>query len=269
MRIGVYLTCQGKFLSALKDYLPPGTEVFYEENWVMFAEGRTPTAEWQHLDYFIYQPIIEPQKPEYADEHILANHVCSTATKIRVPYVMFTGLTPWRQYCDTNLLGTEHRHSWLDAAIADGQDVGLAIQDVMMRSDENAKLNAEHSLAQLREKEAGSDVMGLADWISDRYLHEHLFWTPNHPRGSLALEFCNLVLAKMGLPRAPRSAAYELDSVLNVERTPLLPGVSASLGIQYRDNVAFFKHDHVRSVESYLTEYARRLQSLTEAETAT
>ena len=143
MRIGIYLTCQGKFFNAILNYLPLGTEIFYEENWVMFSENRMPTHEWLDLDYFIYQPIIEPQKPAYADANILGNYVSASAKKIRVPYLMFTGLTPWRQYADSPQLGTEHRNCWLDKSLAENDNVERAIGETMLRTGLDISSNAE------------------------------------------------------------------------------------------------------------------------------
>lgn len=255
MRIGIYLTCQGKYFDAIRPFLPDHVQFFYEENWVMFAARTKPTPEWQDLDYFVYQPIVDPVSDEYSDENILARYVAPRATRIRVPFVMFTGLTPWRVHNDDERLGTSHGNNWIDPLSDDELEQPGKLREVLERDDDEIWTVAEKSLAHMRDKDG--DLSGLTDWIDERFRDMPLFWTPNHLRGVLAREFCNRILRLMALPELPPVAIEQLDRVLDVERTPVFPGVARRLGIRRPHNIAFRAYGKPVSIPEYVAAYAR------------
>jgi hypothetical protein len=262
MRIGLYLTCQGRLIEAIRDFLPGNVKIFYEENYKLFARNASPTREWEDLDYFIYQPIESPPRTKYADSEVIGNYVCPRATLIRVPYLMFTGLTPWRFNNANVRLGTEHGISWIHTLSLDELDEPDALRRVLEREDDSIEALAQDSLKILAEKEAASDLSGVATWIEERVRDIDLFWTPNHPRGILAREFCNRILTLMELPALPESTTAILDGVLAVERTPIFPGVARRLKLRHYCNIAFGVDGPLETVPSYVARYARAVMEI-------
>ena len=268
LKLGVCLTCQGAFFEQLKSLEDLDVEVIFRANFQLFQEGAPFPEEWQHVDAFIFQPVVNPPSDYYSDANLLANHVSHQATVIRAPYIMYTGQYPW--YCgkEQNEARTAYGISWVDDNLESFKAGELGVDDVLEWTNCDILKYHEMSLRLLREKEAECDIRGFADYIEENIRDHSLFWTPNHPRGDLASLLCSQALALLGIELSPKRLATILDSVLTPERSPVLPCVRRALGIHHRTDLAYFLGDELPlPVRSYVSEYIDRRISQTDVPT--
>jgi hypothetical protein len=240
--------------------------VIFAPNFVYFNRKMPLPAQWRDIDVFVYQPIENPPSPEYSDEYVLSEIVNPSATKLRVPYIMWTGLCPWHYDKAWPGLGTDYGNKWIDdnlGSISSGEIAALdTTEQVDMREIEG---NAQWSLDLFCKKESRTDVTGIGSFLVDNYRDRDLFWTPNHPKGNLALAYCRAIWHALGLGPIPDRMEAPLDAVLNGEKTPVFPSVAAALGLRYAPGPYFFNDRVSRSAADYVDEYVKRRLALNKA----
>lgn len=261
MKIGVYLTCQGKFFEALDRSGDFNIEIFYRQNFELF-ENKSPFPEsWKDVDAFLYQPVLNPPSDYYQDENLLENFVSPRAVRVRLPYIMYTGIFPWYDRSADITIKTSYGNSWIEndvESFISGQKTAF---DVLNREDDSILETHKNSIHILHQKEKESDIFGLADFIEENFRDISLFWTPNHPRGVLAYKFCAEAFRLLGLPPLPPYWINRLDQVLAVERSPILPCVQRQLGVKRENNLSYFLGDReLLTSAQYISKYiAKRI----------
>jgi hypothetical protein len=245
MKIGVYLTCQGKFFERLARTEYFNIEILFCEYYRLFERNEPFPKIWQDIDAFLYQPILEPPTEYYRDENLLENFVAKKATRIRLPYVMYNGIFPWHQKPATNDVKTQYGNAWIDNDVANFVSGDKTSADILYAENKNILDWHKMSISRLRQKEAESDIHGIADLIEENLQKLSLFWTPNHPRGPLAYKLRSEAFRLLGLPKIPQAYAALLDDVLTSEQTPVLPCVERELGIKRHNDLAYFEGDRI------------------------
>lgn len=230
----IHANCQGAPLKRLLLASPGFAAQWTVRHVVNHTREALPDELLAACDLFLYQDIGE-KWGELASARLLAKlPACSTA--LAIPNCFFLGYWPFW----TNKCAMDFGDSVLEALAGRGLDHAEILHlylhtDTPFRVVDPARV-LEESVAVERAKEAGC-VVSTVDFILERWQHEPLFSTVNHPGPLLLRHIACGILAALALPPLPDllclpQVSCDPDFQLRFE-LPIHPGVAARQGLAF------------------------------------
>ena len=101
-------------------------------------------------------------------------------------------------------------------------------------SEDEVKICVEKSFAELKKREWACDIHML-DFVTDNYLRQQIFYSPNHPTQNVIMELAHRILNFMDISD---KSFFMTDALLDIRNSligqdiPIYPKVKKILGLQ-------------------------------------
>ena len=101
-------------------------------------------------------------------------------------------------------------------------------------SEDEVKICVEKSFAELKKREWACDIHML-DFVTDNYLRQQIFYSPNHPTQNVIMELAHRILDFMDISD---KSFFMTDALLDIRNSligqdiPIYPKVKKILGLQ-------------------------------------
>ena len=123
-------------------------------------------------------------------------------------------------------------------------------------SEDEVKICVEKSFAELKKREWACDIHML-DFVTDNYLRQQIFYSPNHPTQNVIMELAHRILNFMDISD---KSFFMTDALLDIRNSligqdiPIYPKVKKILGLQ-NSLEEYFANIHMGNTWTFRANY--------------
>lgn len=225
----LHANCQGEALRILLENSPAFARRFTVRHCINYTKEDLAEAGLKKCSLFLYQPLA-PKWGSISTEQILPR-LPRSCQSIEIPNLFFKGYWPFWSSSPPINFGDSLLETLLEKGLTpqEALNVYLRAGPALMGDVEAV---AEDSLQKEEQKQAASPI-NCAALLRERWRHEQLFITVNHPGRTLLFHVADSLLCLLGLGGLPQDVRRDYVHPLEDFWLPIHPAVGSVLGLPF------------------------------------